>query len=313
MTVSRRTFLHASGLAALGVAAACSKTKKLPPTTGSLTDIRAGRSQRLQLFPSGTETLSDRPERILIGIRDPNAGVFLLGASVRLWIARDQTSPALGPFPMRQVHGGIDDRGLYEAVTTIPDDGIWLTLVEAIPSGATDPFVGLDNRLQVGRNSTMPAPGERAVSVATPTTTNHRGVNPICTRQPACSMHGVSLDDALRSGEPTVLTIGTPAYCQSQLCGPVVDVVQSFRARNPSVNFVHVEVLRDDEPETVQVYQGAPRPKGYKGSPLSPGAIAWELAEEPVTYYIDAHLRIVERHISALDETDVGDAIAKIV
>ena len=60
----------------------------------------------------------------------------------------------------------------------------------------------------------------------TPTVEDGRGVNPICTREPACPLHDVSTQSsALSAGQPVAYLIGTPAYCQTAVCGPVLDLL----------------------------------------------------------------------------------------
>ena len=87
-------------------------------------------------------------------------------------------------------------------------------------------------------------PGERAIPVVTPTPADHRGVEPICTRDPACPFHDVTLSDALSSGRPTALLISSPAYCQTNVCGPVLELLMEEGAGRP-MNLVHAEVYAD--------------------------------------------------------------------
>ena len=86
----------------------------------------------------------------------------------------------------------------------------------------------------------MPAVGERLIPLPTPTTTEGRGVDPICTRQPTCPFHEQTLEEAMGSGKAVAFIISTPQFCQTAICGPVLDllivgaalflVVKSFEA-----------------------------------------------------------------------------------
>jgi hypothetical protein len=97
------------------------------------------------------------------------------------------------------------------------------------------------------KGSELPAPGDAAVVAATATVDRRRGVRDLCTREPACGMHEVSLHTALRQGRPVVATFATPAYCQTAVCGPSVDTVEKVRTSRDwgDTAFVHVEIYRD--------------------------------------------------------------------
>ena len=58
----------------------------------------------------------------------------------------------------------------------------------------------------------IPKPGENLPPFDTPTTADGRGVNPVCTRQPACALHDLTLTQALQTGKPVAYLIGTPAF-----------------------------------------------------------------------------------------------------
>ncbi|HEX9775025.1 MAG TPA: hypothetical protein VGB83_05550 [Actinomycetota bacterium] len=302
--LTRREFILAGSLAVLG---ACAR-KPAPPATTTLNDVIANRTQGVQVIWVQVELLSGRTERLpfaLIGADGP-----INGATGRFWIARNRESEALGPYDFRHVGGELGERGLYVGEVSVPEDGLWLLAVEATPPGGATPALGVA-QIQAGATNQMPKPGDAAVSVATPTTRKHRGVDPICTRRPPCGMHETSLDDALAAGSPVVLTIGTPRFCQSATCGPVVDVLEGVRDEFPGVTFVHAELLRDDHDDTVAAYAGQ-RPSDYEGSPIAPAAVAWNVTEEPATYYIGADGTIVERHLSGIDEVDARAAIAAL-
>ncbi len=87
-------------------------------------------------------------------------------------------------------------------------------------------------------------PGDQMPSVATPTKENPLGVDPICTRNPPCDLHGVSLDQALGTG-PVALLVSTPAFCQTAICGPVLDAMIAQMDRYPGVTFIHAEVYKN--------------------------------------------------------------------
>ena len=175
---------------------------------------------------------------------------LVAGGSPEVWVARDDTTRAAGPFPTRwfqlSAYEQTKDRsprsplrGFYGARVELPEPGNWMV-------AAT---LELDGGRAIGRGAVpaaakVPAAvGSKAKPVATPVATTPAGRTKICTRKPACPLHEVSLDDALRSGRPTVVNFGTPLLCTSQICGPVVDEQMVVADKlGGKANFVHVEI-----------------------------------------------------------------------
>ena len=71
-------------------------------------------------------------------------------------------------------------------------------------------------------------------------------------RVPDPSLHAQTVAAAIATGRPTMVVISTPVYCQSRFCGPITDSVQALADRyGERMNFVHLEVWRDFEGQTV--------------------------------------------------------------
>jgi hypothetical protein len=299
MNLDRRSFLRLAGLGALaGVAAACTGKPKPPEApAGSLKSLSRGKANSLNVV-APQPALARPNERFALALLSLDGKKIHRGGTARAWVARSENEVATGPIDLVW-HGEGLERGVYIGRTGFAAEGIWFAYVEARPEGASEPLYG-GLQFQVGRPAPavqgakpQPIPGEKSPSVATPTTNNHRGVEPICTRTPMCSLHRISLDAALRDAKPTVLLIGTPKFCTSQLCGPVLDFVEKV-ARSPlgaRVNFVHIEQYANDG-EAVAKRQ------------LAPGAAAFNLELEPVVYYI-ASGTISEWTIGPTDEPEV--------
>ena len=49
--------------------------------------------------------------------------------------------------------------------------------------------------------------------------------------------------------EPILLLFATPKFCQSRVCGPVVDVAQQAQHEfEGKANFIHMEIYNDNDP-----------------------------------------------------------------
>jgi len=300
--LSRREFFRTTGIVALGAfAAACAKKVKGTGTGGTtLARITSGHQQTLQMNDGGLEILSGKPDRLVFNLIDPANGAAVTVPNASVWIARDQNSPAIGPLAATYHDEGLPPaKGYYEAPLMVPSDGTWLAVTEAQRPGRSAPDFGA-TQFQVGAQTAQPKAGDHAISIPSPTFSNHRGVNPICTAKPQCSMHTISLDAALKNGKPTVLIIATPKFCMSALCGPETQLVAAASKEfGAKLNFIHVEVYRDGKAETVQ------------RRILSPAAAAWRLDQEPAIYYIDPTGLIKSRTIWPADRAEVrADATA---
>lgn len=95
----------------------------------------------------------------------------------------------------------------------------------------------------------VPGIGDVLPALDTPTFSDARGVNPLCTRQPQpCALHDTTLRDALTLGKPIVLLVGTPAHCATGTCAPALDALLSVSDRNEgSYTFIHSEVYADPD------------------------------------------------------------------
>ena len=93
--------------------------------------------------------------------------------------------------------------------------------------------------------------GDSLPALETPTLSEHRGVEPYCTRVPEpCSFHELTLADALATGKRVVFIVGTPAHCQTGVCAPVLDGLVVLAKDFSDVIFVHADVYTDETATT---------------------------------------------------------------
>lgn len=204
-------------------------------------------------------------------------GQLASGGTPQVWVAKDEDTPALGPFVATYLEfsdefGETAPRGapgFYAAEVDIPSTGNW-AVAALVDEGSTNAVA--TGFLTVVDESVVQI-GAKALSVKTPVAETEAEAELICTREPPDPMHYISLDDALKNGKPTVVNFGTPALCQSRICGPVVDEqLIVFNEVGPGrANFIHVEVYPN---------QDQPR------DPAEP-FVAWGFASEPWTVVID--------------------------
>jgi hypothetical protein len=88
----------------------------------------------------------------------------------------------------------------------------------------------------------VPQVGAPLPSAPTPTTADPLGAVTVCTQDPPCPLHEVSLDAALAAGQPVALLVSTPAFCQVAICGPVLDLLVAAAPDHPDIASIHLEV-----------------------------------------------------------------------
>lgn len=142
-------------------------------------------------------------------------------------------------------------------------------------------------------------PGDPLPPIETPTVDEARGVTPICTREPACDLHAQTVAQALEAGGPVALLVATPAFCQTVVCGPILDILLDQIGEYPDVTFVHAEVYRNPEEN-----QTPPVPDDF-----APVIDALGLPFEPVLYVTGTDGVVRQRLDYIFDGEEIRDAI----
>jgi len=247
----RRVGLSAAGIGAAGVTsaglAACSSGGTV--TDGGFTDaasieIEPGPLLLRNVFPDG---LSGGPS--IVGDTGAQRAIFALQRDSR-YLAGDDLPDSLDAVLT-------DAEGVDRTVTLpVRAEQIPLHYLSLVfePSGAG--LYTLSAELEGEAISTqfvvapidevpLVHPGQPMPALDSPTTTNAQGVNPICTRDPVCRFHELSIADALDAGKPFIVMVSTPAFCSTGICGPTLEILIAEAATQPDLNFVHVEVYTD--------------------------------------------------------------------
>jgi len=192
--------------------------------------------------------------------------------------------PAHGPFPARIESlatkpafraGATDDDPdaatvVYSTRLDLPSEGEWrlaaILKEDGELRGAPLPSV------VVGEFRKIPKPGQRAPVIDTPTAQDVGGdLSKITTRVPPDTQNEVDYAEALGK-EPVVLLFATPEFCQSRVCGPVVDVAEQAKQEyGDKAAFIHMEIYNHNDPA-----------RGVR-----PQVRAFHLPSEPYLFTID--------------------------
>lgn len=195
-------------------------------------------------------------------------------------------APAVGPFPaaieslavkpaFRSRTTATDPNAasvVYVTHVNFPSDGEW-RVIAVIEEGGKLTATLLPSA-EVGEFSNVPRVGERAPLIHTPTAAGVGGdLARITTRVPPDTQNKVDYAEVFGK-KPIVLLFATPEFCQSRVCGPVVDVAEQVKqAYGNRVAFIHMEIYNDNNP----------------GRGVRPQVRAFHLPSEPWAFAIDRH------------------------
>ena len=219
----------------------------------------------------------------------PNGGgVGENGKQKKGAVARARTEaleqPAMGPYPAAieslitkpayraQTTTSDPDAAtvVYTADVDFPSDGEWR--IAALIKQGGEVAATLLPSASVGEFARVPRVGQKAPRIHTPTPEDAGGdLAKVTTRLPPDTQNRVDYADALGK-EPIVLLFATPQFCQSRVCGPVVDVAEQVKDQyGDKAAFIHMEIYNDNDPN-----------KGVR-----PQVRAFHLPSEPWLFAID--------------------------
>lgn len=143
----------------------------------------------------------------------------------------------------------------------------------------------------------IPLIGTSLPGFDTPTISNARGVNPLCTRTPEpCPLHDITLNEALKRGKPIAYLVGTPAHCQTGTCSPALEALLEMRELvGDRLTMLHTEIYTDDTATIV-----------------APAVEALKMTFEPALFITDAKGVLVERFDAIFDAVEITEAFTTL-
>lgn len=186
---------------------------RVPPT------LAAGGTERAPFVLYGSDgipAVNDIPETIAGELTGPD------GTAVAVTLTRHGAGVPVPYYPLR-----------FDA----PDAGVYVLQAEVGGEAQRTEF-----QVAEADSLNLIRVGDPLRPVDTPTFDDARGYDPICTRFDPCPFHEVNLADAIGNGQPTTLLIATPGFCQTAVCGPVVELLMDGQTAG---NVIHAEVYTE--------------------------------------------------------------------
>lgn len=230
-------------------------------------------------------------------------------AEVALYFAKDPTAPVEGPLPAKVE--SLETKAAFRSKGTgAPGEARSYYVVDEVKFDRAGPWLAIaiiktDDGFEASR---IPSPtigqypgvaqvGQKAPQISTPTAADVGGdLSKIDTRQPPSSMHDVDFKDVVGK-KPIVLLFATPAFCQSRVCGPAVDVTEQVKAETGDrIQFLHMEVYNENDPS-----------KGLR-TQLN----AFGLLTEPWVFFIGSDGRIKERVEGAIGPRELREGVERL-
>jgi hypothetical protein len=159
---------------------------------------------------------------------------------------------------------------VYNAEIDFPSEGEWR--IAALIKQGDEVVATLLPSASVGEFEGVLRVGEKAPKIHTPTVADVGGdASKVTTRLPPDTQNRVDYADVLGK-EPILLLFATPQFCQSRVCGPVVDVAEQVKDQyGDEAAFIHMEIYKDNDPS----------------KDVMPQVRAFQLPSEPWLFAID--------------------------
>lgn len=249
----------------------------------------------LAVIASAPGSVGVGEQRVLIGITDQSTGEYLASPEreVRATL-RDQIGSPLGEYTGEFVWIVPDVRGVYSFRMEIPGPGTFQVTLEADGVGQLGPI-----GMVTVEDPAVVNPGEEAPRSVTRTTADHELAEITSDPEPDPRFYEMTVAEAIEAG-PSVIVFGTPAWCTSQACGPLLDQVKALSVEYPSLNYVHVEVY-----ENIQV-------SSFDDLVLVPSVQEWALPSEPWVFVTDENGVVSASFEGAASDSELAAAFATV-
>ncbi|HET9456930.1 MAG TPA: hypothetical protein VFO78_06290 [Candidatus Limnocylindrales bacterium] len=272
-------------LAAALVLLAVACTSSATPGTGSPSAVAPSGSGSPAIFPVViSQELVVGRNRVLFSFLDASGTKPIAAPDRTVKVAFTGPNGETVAAPDGEFIWAIEDvSGVYVTTAEFPSAGAWTAQFTTAAPGSqeeTIPF-GFD----VKEDANVVLPGEAAPAVDTPTLEDVGGdVRMISSDdEPVEAFYETSVADALAAGEPFVLVFATPAFCQTQTCGPTLEKVKDAAEAHSDVTFINVE------PYQTEFVEGRLEPVLSESNLLQtvPAADAYGLVTEPYIFVVD--------------------------
>jgi hypothetical protein len=301
MAVSRRQAAHLLlGGEAMTLLAACQSSQAAATPTAANALIKPKTAGADLVALQASSELAKGRNRFAIGLLDARNQPVTTG-SVKLEFFKlkadgtgEKRSESAAVF--RSVGG--QSKGVWVTQAEFAETGPWGAQATLSQDSAAARIARLN--FEVKDRFSAPGYGEPAVRSNSLTARDVGGdISHICTNQPPCELHTLSIAQALEDGQkPLLVTFATPALCTSATCGPELDaVLQLHQAYGDRANFIHVEIYEYP----------------FDGQHVAKAVDEWHLPSDPWTFVVDKTGTVRDRFEGAAPVEELEPALKQVV
>jgi hypothetical protein len=241
------------------------------------------------IVASSPGSLGTGPQRVLLLIGDEE-GELVGGPETEAVATFSHEGEEHGPAGTEWVWGIEGTRGFYTATFDFPEAGAWEV------SLSTEDGVATTTPFTVSEEPAVPEVGDPAPPSPTRTTETHELSEITTDPDPDPGFYDLSVEEAVGSGRPSVIVFATPAFCQTAVCGPVLDRIKDLAPGHPDAEFVHVEVFENIDSSQGQLTE-------------VPAVRDWGLLTEPWVFVVDGDGRVAARFEGTVGDEELEQAL----
>ena len=292
-----------------------------------------------------TTELTTGPNRFAVGLIDGGTGALVLDADVSLSFLKvisagqaevcsqaDATTVTMDRFYVDRATGeqiGSGQTAVFVAQAEFNEVGDWGVQITGVIDDASFAPINLpfevrnpESVLNVGD----PVPRSRQATVSDVT-----DVSEIDTMTPPDPMHDITIEDAVTSGSPSVILFGTPAFCETLTCGPVLQsvVLPLYEIYGDRAHFIHVEPFFIEEVRNGRGFCAVPAYNinlaraGVGEGPgpcpflteeeLEAAGESWNLTIEPVVFVADSDGNIAGKFEAVVSSDEIEALLQTVI
>lgn len=192
----------------------------------------------------------------------------------------------------------LSPNGVYVTEFSFDAAGPWGAAISGTLSNG-DPFGPLPYRFDVRERTLEPMVGDPAPPSDNLTLQDVSDIRELTTDlQPIPDLYRYTVAEALQTGRPLVIVFATPAFCESRVCGPVMEAIVHplYQRYREQAIFIHIEP-----------YQLKELREGVARIPVQ-AVKDWNLPSEPWTFVVNRNGRVAAKFegIVSLEEVEAA-------
>lgn len=250
-----------------------------------------GGSDNLTIVGSSPSTIGLGSQRLVMAEVDPESSAFVGGPDEATTVTFTSPSDATQTVRAEWVWSIEGVRGFLITRPEFDEAGPWTAAITS-PRGTTG-----ETTFTVNADIPIPEVGEPVPASETRTSAEF-DLDAITTDpDPEPAFYEMTVAEAVSDGTPSLIVFATPAFCQTAVCGPTLEVVKEVVAARNGLDVVHVEIFENVDSE------GA--------GPLVevPAVVEWGFPSEPWIYVVDAEGVATARFEGAVSPGEVAAAL----